>query len=296
MPQGLYLAIGKERFYYRSWGDFGPVLHFAHATGFNGATYSPLAEIWKKDFRVFALDQRGHGMTSAHADPGGLRDWNIFRDDLEAFFQSLGGGVIAAGHSMGAVASMLLAVKRPDLVSALVLIDPTILPHSWMWWWYLAKKTGLARFVPIAHRAARRSPVWPDRETILNTYRRKVAFRPWEKGFLEGYVEGGTLDDPSGKVRLACSPAWEARIFATCPHDVWRYVPLVRQPVLVIYGEKSDTFLPSAAGRFKRLSPHAEMVCFKGCGHFVPMERPLDTALSLERFVEEKLRLKKTLH
>jgi pimeloyl-ACP methyl ester carboxylesterase len=293
MEQGLYLEIGEERFYYRVWGDRGPVLHFAHATGFNGATYGPLAEMWKRDFRVFALDQRGHGKTSAHADPASLRDWKIFRDDLEAFFQALGGEVIAAGHSMGAVASMLLAVKRPDLVKALILIDPTILPYSWMWWWYLAKKTGLARFVPIAYRAARRNPVWPDRETILNIYRRKGSFSLWEKGFLETYVEGGTVDDPSGGVRLACSPAWEARIFATCPHDIWRYVPLVRQPVLVIYGGKSDTFLPSAARRFKKLSPDAEMVCLQGCGHFVPMERPLEAALGIERFLGEKLRLKK---
>ena len=69
-------------------------------------------------------------------------------------FASLGGPIIALGHSRGGTASLLLAAKYPDLVRALILIDPTILPFSWMWWWYLAKKTGAARFVPIAYRAA----------------------------------------------------------------------------------------------------------------------------------------------
>ncbi|MGD8990417.1 MAG: hypothetical protein PVI00_03070, partial [Desulfobacterales bacterium] len=39
---------------------------------------------------------------------------------------------------------------------ALVLIDPTILPFSWMWWWYVFKLTGLTRFVPIVATAAKR--------------------------------------------------------------------------------------------------------------------------------------------
>jgi pimeloyl-ACP methyl ester carboxylesterase len=34
------------------------------------------------------------------------------------------------GHSRGATASLLLAGKRPDLIRALVLIDPTILPNK----------------------------------------------------------------------------------------------------------------------------------------------------------------------
>jgi pimeloyl-ACP methyl ester carboxylesterase len=185
---------------------------------------------------------------------------------------------------MGAVASLLLAVKRPDLVKALILIDPTILPFSWMWWWYLAKKTGLSRFVPISFRAGRRRPVWSDMRTISDAYSKKGSFRRWKDGFLEGYLEGGTYATEGGMIRLSCSPAWESRIFATCPHDVWRYVPLLRQPVLVIHGETSDTFLAAAARRFRKSSPHAYMLCIKGTGHFVPMERPQEVADAIRDF------------
>ena len=47
------------------------------------------------------MDDRGHGKTSVPADPRKLINWNIFRDDLAAFVRSLGGPVIALGHSRG---------------------------------------------------------------------------------------------------------------------------------------------------------------------------------------------------
>jgi len=284
MADGLFFETEMERFHYRKWGKTGPLLHISHATGFNCSTYGPLAEILKDDFRVLAMDHRGHGRTSAEADPAGLRNWHTFSLDLERFFEFLGGHVIAAGHSMGAVASLLLAVKRPDLVKALILIDPTILPFSWMWWWYLAKKTGLARFVPIAFRAGRRRPVWPDKRTISEVYSRKASFQRWKEGFLEGYLEGGIVATDGGMVRLSCAPAWESRIFATCPHEVWRYIPIVSQPVMVIHGEMSDTFLPPAAARFRKSASHSSMLCIKGTGHFVPMERPQEVADAVRVF------------
>ena len=132
-------------FHYIDWGGSGPLTHFSHATGLCAGTYSPLAERLTSHMRILGMDDRGHGQTRAPADLRKLKNWDGFVDDLESFFEYLGEPVIAMGHSLGATVSLLLAVKRPELIRALVLIDPTILPLSWMWWWYLAKKTGTAR-------------------------------------------------------------------------------------------------------------------------------------------------------
>jgi pimeloyl-ACP methyl ester carboxylesterase len=191
------------------------------------------------------------------------------------------------GHSRGATASLLLAVRRPELVRALVLIDPTILPFSWMWWWYLAKKTGAAKRVPIVATAARRKHVWPDRQSILDSYRKKAVFSGWQNGFLEAYIESGTEATADGKIRLCCSPAWESRCFAVCPHDVWRFIPRLQQPTLVVYGAKSDTFRPPAAKRFQAKVPGTAMVPLEETGHFVPMERPAETADAIIAFLEQ---------
>ena len=280
---------GSEgNFHYLDWGGQGPLAHFSHATGLCAGVYSPLMELLTDQLGIIGMDDRGHGKTKVPAEPARLKSWNVFVNDLANFFESLSEPVIAVGHSRGATVSLLLAVKRPELIRALVLIDPTILPFSWMWWWYLAKKTGLAKRVPIAATAARRRYVWPDRQSILDSYREKAVFSRWQDGFLEAYVESGTELTADGKIKLCCAPAWESRCFAVCPHDVWRYIPRLQQPTLVLYGAKSDTFLAPAAGRFKAKVPGAVMVRVEETGHFVPMERPAETAAAITAFLKKE--------
>ncbi|MGD9172562.1 MAG: alpha/beta hydrolase [Desulfobacterales bacterium] len=280
---------GKDgSFHYIDWGGSGPVAHFAHATGLCAGTYTPLADRLRTHLKILGMDDRGHGRTRAPADPKRLKNWDIFVDDLERFIESLDKPVIAMGHSRGATVSLLLAVKRPDLIRALVLIDPTILPFSWMWWWYVFKLTGLTRFVPIVATAARRKRVWPDRAGILQAYQRKAVFQTWQDGFLEAYVQDGTEKTGDGKIRLSCHPCWESKCFAVCPHDIWRTIPLLSKPALIVYGAESDTFLASAAKRFRAKVPGTAFWLFEETGHFVPMERPDETAKVILDFLENE--------
>ena len=275
-------------FHFIDWGGEGPLAHFSHATGLCAGAYAPLAERLRAHLRVVGMDDRGHGRTRAPADPHKLKNWDIFVDDLESFLENLGEPVIAMGHSLGAAVSLLLAVKRPELIRALVLIDPTILPFSWMWWWYLAKLTGLARFVPIVATAARRKSVWPDRAKLLEAYRSKAVFQTWKDGFLDAYINHGTEKTEHGKIRLCCNPDWESKCFAACSHDIWRFIPRLHKPALVLYGADSDTFLGPAAKKFKAEVPRTVFRRFEKTGHFVPMERPDETAEVILDFLKNE--------
>ncbi|MEW5721708.1 MAG: alpha/beta hydrolase, partial [Thermodesulfobacteriota bacterium] len=284
--QDLTFSGPDGDFHYLDWGGRGPLAHIAHATGFCARIYTPLAERLKEHLHVIGLDDRGHGRTRAPADPRRLEDWMVFARDLELFLESQGRPVVAMGHSRGGVVSLLLAVLRPDLIRALVLIDPTILPFSWMWWWFLAKKFGLARLVPIAARAARRRDSWPDRAAVLASFRQKKPFSDWAEGFLEGYVADGVTENDDGTVRLSCHPAWESRTFATCSHDIWRYAARLTQPTLFLYGRHSDVCLPAAAKRFGRVQPDTAFLRLDQVGHFVPMERPEQTVRAILDFLD----------
>ncbi len=274
--QDRFVETPRGEFHVIDWGgpDSGPLVVIDHATGFCSGMYSPLAELLRPDLRVRGLDDRGHGRTRAPADPKRLKNWFTFADDLAAVLTTMGEPVVLIAHSRAGAAGLLATVRRPELVKALILLDPTILPWSWMGMWWLAKKTGLAKRTPIAHRAARRRAVWPDRETLLAAYDGKSIFKDWRPGWLEAYVTECTEPDGSGKIKLCCDPLWEARAFAACTHEVWRYIPKIGCPTLVLYGDRSDTFRHSAARRFARQAPGAEVVALTDTSHFVPMERP----------------------
>ncbi|MQS07889.1 alpha/beta fold hydrolase [Streptomyces sp. IF17] len=73
-------------------------------------------------FRVFGLDQRGHGLSDKPVT--GPYDRDAFVADLEAVIHRLElAPVILIGHAMGALTAWQLAARRPDLVRALVICD-----------------------------------------------------------------------------------------------------------------------------------------------------------------------------
>lgn len=72
--------------------------------------------------RTLAVDLRGHGRTGPS---GGEYSTGRHAADLETFIERLGlGPVVLIGHSMGASVAAVLAVRRPDLIHAVVSIDP----------------------------------------------------------------------------------------------------------------------------------------------------------------------------
>ena len=96
----------------------GPVdLIFLHANGFNATTYRPLLAPLAEGRRLWAIDLRGHGLTTLPADPDGRRGWQDLRGDLVALIDQMEGTPVLAGHSMGGTVSLLAAAKRPETAS-----------------------------------------------------------------------------------------------------------------------------------------------------------------------------------
>ena len=143
-------------------------------------------------------------------------------------------------------------------------------------------------FETIAAQAARRRNGWKSKEDVLAAYKGKGIFKNWTDGFLEGYVADGTQVQKENKVRLTCDPAWESRCFATFCHYAWGYVRRLRVPTLVLYGLESDTFLPAAVKHFQRLVPKATFIGYEKTSHFVPMERPEETARDIVDFLKDQ--------
>ena len=100
-----------------------PALVLVH--GFTGAAHDFVLEVdaLAGRRRVVTLDQRGHGQSTRSCP---IEDYTIdqLTDDLIAFLATVGGGPVdLLGHSMGGRVVMGVALRRPDLVHSLILMD-----------------------------------------------------------------------------------------------------------------------------------------------------------------------------
>ena len=96
-----------------------------------------MAPLLAAEFRVAALDQRGHGQ-SAQVDEG--YDFATVLSDAAAFIDHLGWRrPLIVGHSWGADVALELATARPQLVSGLIFVDGGTIDISNRPGWTLAQ-------------------------------------------------------------------------------------------------------------------------------------------------------------
>jgi pimeloyl-ACP methyl ester carboxylesterase len=268
---------------WQDWGGSGPALHFAHANGFPPGTYRKLITELSNHHHVFSMAARPLWPESG---PVVLRDWSLFAEDLrkELDRRSLR-GVVGVGHSLGAVASLLAAAADPGLFSAVVAVDPLILTGVHSLFWGTAKKLGLAERIKLVRGARRRRELWSDRGAARATYSSKEVFSSWDPEVFDDYLDAGMVDLPCDGVRLRYPREWEARIFASGPHDLWTHLRKVSVPTLFVQGEHSDTFLDAARARVEREVPGSRTVVIADSSHFVPMERPGEVARVIVEFL-----------
>lgn len=255
--------------------DFGdpkrPVdLIFAHANGFNAATYRSILAPLASSVRILAPDLRGHGATALPTATAGRRDWHDHRDDLIALLDAFPGPpVVMAGHSMGGTSSLLAAAERPDRVSQLVLFDPVIWSGLTGLMFRLPLMSRLAERIPLVQGARRRRAVFDSREQALAAYRGRGAFTGWSDMALIDYLSDG-LKTEGDRFTLACAPDWEAANYMAQGHDPWRAMKTFTGPTRILKAETRSTCqVPDQP----RGLPHVTVETAPGA-HMFPLVRP----------------------
>ena len=100
----------------------GPAFVFVHGWSCDRSFFAPQVEHFSRQHRVVAVDLRGHGESDK---PQGVYRISDYADDTASIVDQLGfGKVVAVGHSSGAWTVMQLAALHPELVAAIVMVDP----------------------------------------------------------------------------------------------------------------------------------------------------------------------------
>ena len=124
-PLDELIELRGLRFHYRVWDSGHPDLeNLVLLHGFTGhaRSWDVLARAMCNRYRIFALDQRGHGETAWA--PDAAYDTDEMVQDLQAFVRALN---LAAFHllglSMGGIVAFHYAGTRPSELQRLVIVD-----------------------------------------------------------------------------------------------------------------------------------------------------------------------------
>ena len=254
-----------------------PSLLLAHATGFNGMAFTPLARALSAQHRCVAFDERGHGDTPPAAD--GSFDWNGFALDVLAVVDSAGlDRPFAFGHSAGGAALLLAEIARPGTFRALYCYEPIVAAVD-----NVPPPTGGGSSQnPLAVGARKRREVFASRDEAYANYASKPPMASFDPEALRGYVEHGFTDTDDGNVRLKCRPESEARTYEMgFRHGAFARMHQITCPVTVAWGSNTTTLGPETfhnhAGRVQigRAEP------LDGLTHFGPFEDPARVAASV---------------
>lgn len=169
---GFVSPRGFQQHYTRTGGAHPPLV-LAHGFSDDGLCWSSLAGALEAEWDVVMVDARGHGRSELPED-GSDTGPIAQADDLAAAIRALGlERPCVAGHSMGAITTLMLAARHPDLPRAIALEDPppwwnaplSTLAYDESWKanvraWLTGTKTAPREEVLARVRAE--SPNWPD--------------------------------------------------------------------------------------------------------------------------------------
>ncbi len=122
MPESRFTHTNGINIHYLDWRGGGPTIVCLHGLQSQAHTWDRVAEALSPQYRVLALDLRGHG--DSEKPPAGYRTGD-FAADVEGFAQALGlDRFVLMGHSLGARIAAYYAGLFCDRLIRLVLEDP----------------------------------------------------------------------------------------------------------------------------------------------------------------------------
>jgi pimeloyl-ACP methyl ester carboxylesterase len=228
---------------------------------------------------------RGHGRSAVPADPAAIELVDHARD-LDAVRDALGDPeVVLVGHSMGCQVALEGYRLRPEKVRGLVLICGSSgrITHTF-------KGTNvMAQLLP---RVIERVDAHPEIARAL--WSRVPPEIALQVALVTGEVDKAAIAAadllPYMKHMVDIDPPMFLRMLHSAgEHSAADLLPQVTVPALVIGGDR-DTFTPPRyAEEMATAMPHAELMMAPGGTHVVPLERKVEVAQRVEKFLRERV-------
>jgi 3-oxoadipate enol-lactonase len=229
----------------------GRPLVFLHGLGWDHTLWSRQVARYAGTWRVIAGDTRGHG---GSAKPAGPYTLELFADDWAALLDALAvRDACLVGFSQGGMIAMQLAIARPDLVGALVLVSTSCRAHA----------SGRANMEARIAAMRAEGPEAAARVGAASVF--SPTFRAANPQRIEAFV--------AWRAAMAQEPLVAAMRAAT-NFDVRAGLATVAKPCLVIAGTADTLTRPDAVAEVAATIPGARYKTVEGAGHMIPVEQP----------------------
>lgn len=265
---------GGFHVHYEDEGDPNrPLVVLLHGFGDSYKTWEGWLPELRPHFRVISVDFPGHGLT--RAPEGYVLSSDGLADFVDAFAATLALPKFAvAGNSMGGGAAWQLAVRHPDRVSALILVDAAGFPNE--------KPPGE---IPLAFRILK----YPIGRALL----RNIDNRPLIDEGLKTDVYDKSVITPALVDRWAefqRAPGHRAILMGLDPRAhsqaTAELLGTIKVPTLILHGESDPIIEPAAAAKFAAAIPGARVITYPHVGHLPQIEIPQRSAADAAAFLE----------
>jgi len=249
-----------------------PILVLLHGFGDSYTSWEGWVPVLKPQFRVISLDFPGHGLTRA---PEGYQLTGVGLAELvDAFAAQLALPPFAvAGNSMGGGVAWQFAVRHPERLSALILVDAAGFPNE--------KPPGE---LPLAFKILK----YPIGRALL----RNIDNRPLIDSGLKVDVYDKSVITPAFVDRWAefqRAPGHRAILMALNPlgfnQATAAALQNIKVPTLILHGDSDVLIEPASAQKFAAAIPGAKVIIYPRVGHLPQIEIPKRSAVDVAEFL-----------
>jgi pimeloyl-ACP methyl ester carboxylesterase len=272
-----FAVVNGLTVHFKMVGEGEPVLVLLHGFGASLFSWREVMEPLGQTGTVVAFDRPAFGLTERPL-PGEWGDDNPYSPEAQAdltvgLLDHLGvEQAVLVGNSAGGTISVLTALRHPEGVAALVLVDPAIYAGGGTPAWIrpLLRTPQLRHLGPLIARTVQSR----GRDLITAAWHDPSRITP---EILAGYTRPLQADNWDQAL-------WQFTL-ASHPLGLDQQLDEIQVPVLVITGDDDRIVPPEQSMRLAGELPGAELVVIPNCGHVPHEECPADFLAAVEAFL-----------
>lgn len=261
------LSINGVTLHYRTTGAGPETILFSHGYLMNHTMFDGQINSLQQQFRCVTFDHRGHGQSEV--TESGYELDNLVTDAIALIEQLAIGPVHFVGMSTGGFVGLRIALRRPDLLNSLVLMDTSAAAENeqalkqynlLMWvvhrigWWAVGGRVMQVLF----------------HDSFLKDATRRAEVKKW-RNIIQGHDKQGVLRFGKG-------------IFAR--DSVVDRLGEITLPTAVVIGTQDVATPMSYAQQMVDRIPNATLYTIPDAGHSAAVEKPHEVAAALQDFYE----------